>query len=218
MMRARRSGGRSAKRGLAAAILATSTLSGCSFLFVDTVPDGAEQYPPDRPIECTSRRLVPILDVLVAGYQVVRTLVAVANDDSEYADAPISRGADIGFGIGFTALFTSSAIYGFYETGECREAKSRQAAGAQTNTSLSVPSLPFSAAFAPAGEHGSNWALPSGPSWARPLPLRSSFLWAPAVGVDAAVGSAELLSVRQEECASLLRVGDTCLGVAAGLE
>jgi len=43
--------------------------------------------------------------------------------DSDYQGKPLSRGADIGFGVAFVALFASSAIYGYLTTGNCAEAK-----------------------------------------------------------------------------------------------
>ena len=51
-------------------------------------------------------------DTVIAGFEGVRTGMALAADKSVYDHAPISRGADVAFGLGFLALFGASAIYG----------------------------------------------------------------------------------------------------------
>jgi hypothetical protein len=90
------------------------TSSGCSLIFVK---------PPSRdsPGQCTSSKLAPVVDSIVTGLQVGRTAYAVAAPDSVYEDpdAPISREVDVGFGVGLSALFLGSAIYGFANTSKC---------------------------------------------------------------------------------------------------
>ena len=92
---------------------------GCSFIFVQPPSSGDGRITSSRARECTSSRLAPAIDSALGAFQVVRTGVAVAADDSVYSDKPLSRGADIGLGLGFTALFVGSAIYGFVNTGRC---------------------------------------------------------------------------------------------------
>jgi len=95
-------------------------LSGCSFIFV-------EGPPPDHPqrtiVDCSTSNVAPVLDVLFAGYQMVRIGMAANATDADYEDAPIDRSADIGFGIGFFVLHTASAVYGFSTTSACKDAK-----------------------------------------------------------------------------------------------
>lgn len=100
-----------------AVAVAVAYCSGCSFIFVSgpSRVDGDVVH-----IDCTSSRVAPIFDTIFTVFQVGRTVAAVAASDSTYEGAPISRGADIGFGVGFTALFLSSAIYGFSKTAKCR--------------------------------------------------------------------------------------------------
>src|SRR6478736_3552131 len=96
-------------------------LPGCSFLFT-TAPKGpapSTEQAQYAPHECTTSKAAPIVDTVIAGLEAVRTGYAVAAPDSVYEGAPISRGVDIGFGLGFLALFGASAIYGYYVTGEC---------------------------------------------------------------------------------------------------
>jgi len=97
-------------------------LPGCSFLFTTapkTVPAHAESVSEYEPSNCTTSKAAPIVDTVIAGLEGVRTGIALAADKSVYANAPISREADIAFGLGFLALFTASAIYGFSVTGAC---------------------------------------------------------------------------------------------------
>jgi hypothetical protein len=95
-------------------------LPGCSFLFV-TRPQNAALSPTAEyvPNECTQSKAAPILDTVFAGLEAGRTVYAATADHSVYEGAPISRGADIAFGLGFLALFGASAIYGYAVTGEC---------------------------------------------------------------------------------------------------
>jgi len=96
----------------------TGVLPGCSFLFT-TAPKQADSPAEFVSKKCTTSKAAPIVDTVIAGLEGVRTGIAVAADKSVYENAPISRGADIGLGLGFLALFGASAIYGYYVTGEC---------------------------------------------------------------------------------------------------
>jgi len=111
------------------ALLAISmAASGCSFLFTTSPPATPERLPPGVPVPvtCTTSRAAPIIDTVIGGLEVIRTGIALNNSESDYHDQPISRGADIGFGVALSALFVTSAIYGFGVTGRCDEAKERQ--------------------------------------------------------------------------------------------
>jgi hypothetical protein len=96
------------------------SLSGCSFLFVHSPP---AQHAQLHYFDCTSSKAAPVIDTVVAGLEAVRTGVAISASEGDYAGYPISRGADIGFGLGLTALFTAAAIYGYNATGDCADAK-----------------------------------------------------------------------------------------------
>jgi hypothetical protein len=60
---------------------------------------------------------------VIAGYQLFRTGFALAHEDSDYANAPISRPADIAIGVVLSALFIASAGYGYATTGDCEDAE-----------------------------------------------------------------------------------------------
>jgi hypothetical protein len=105
--------------------LSASVNCACSLIFVQGPPSSVERLPPSESVECTSGKAAPIIDTLVAGYQVFRTSYALSHSEADYNGAPISRSADIGMGVGFTALFAASALYGYGVTSECSEAKER---------------------------------------------------------------------------------------------
>jgi len=98
--------------------------SSCSFIFVHP-PHHADDQLTGVPRHCTSSPAAPIVDAAIGTLQVVRTGLALSNDESAYQGQPISRSADIGFGVGFAALFLASSIYGFYETSQCHSSAGR---------------------------------------------------------------------------------------------
>jgi hypothetical protein len=105
--------------GLAVLLALAGPASGCSFLFVTRPPPPAER---GRNFDCTSSNVAPVIDTLIAGWQVIRTVIALSAPESAYTNAPLSRGADIGVGIGLLGLFAASAGTGYNATSECREA------------------------------------------------------------------------------------------------
>lgn len=112
----------SARRLYGALLMAASFSStGCSFIFVRPAPNDGRIVRHNRAARCTSSAL----DGTFAALQLARTALAASADDSVYTDPkqPLSRGADIALGVGFTALFLSSAIYGGVKTSECSRIK-----------------------------------------------------------------------------------------------
>ena len=115
--------GRVGNRILAAALMVC--LPGCSFLFVSPPPSNAGYAGSVRsiePVKCTTSKAAPVVDTVIAGLEGIRTGLALGAKDSAYQDAPISRGADIGLGVGLFALFAASAAYGYVVTGNCLDA------------------------------------------------------------------------------------------------
>lgn len=101
--------------------------SGCSMLFVESTPPNASKLPRSEPLECTTSQVAPTVDLVMTGLQVLRTAYAASQSDGAYRSVPISRGADIGLGIGLTAAYGASMIYGYSETRDCRQAKDARA-------------------------------------------------------------------------------------------
>jgi hypothetical protein len=111
------------RRALLIACFGASFNCACSFIFVKGAPASVEKLPPTERVECTSSKVAPVVDTLIAGYQVFRTGYALSRSDADYTGEPIKRNADIGFGVGLAALFAASSIYGYVVTGQCSEAK-----------------------------------------------------------------------------------------------
>jgi hypothetical protein len=104
---------------------------GCSLIFV-TPPKSnptqarGQQATETRTLaethdECTSGKLAPVVDALIAGYQVYRTGVALDAKDRQYANAPFNRNTDIALGITFFTTFLVSSVYGWDATSRCAE-------------------------------------------------------------------------------------------------
>jgi hypothetical protein len=95
--------------------------AGCSFAFVKP-PRAADPIArtPAAADGCTTAPLAPLLDGLFAGYQVVRTLVAINASDSAYEKAAISRSADVSIGLGLTVLGIVSLAYGAGHVSACQ--------------------------------------------------------------------------------------------------
>jgi len=93
--------------------------SGCSFLFVKAPPE----QPPVRGerVRCTESKVAPVLDTIGLTFQGFRTVVAVSSNEGDYQGAPISRDADIGFGILFAGLHAASAVYGYGAVSRCAD-------------------------------------------------------------------------------------------------
>jgi hypothetical protein len=98
---------------IAVAVLA----GGCSFVFVSRPTEEDRR----GSATCTTSNAAPVVDTLLTAFQVVRTSYALSRSDADYEGSGLSRSADVGFGIGLTALAAASAIYGFTGVSECRE-------------------------------------------------------------------------------------------------
>jgi len=113
-----------ANRGVvisALAVTLTGPVMGCSVLFVNAPPPPANR---PRVVECTSSNVAPIIDSLIAGWQVLRIGLALAASDADYTGNRLNftRGQDIALGAGLLTIFGISATWGFFQTAECREA------------------------------------------------------------------------------------------------
>lgn len=114
---------RGATRVLAAvtaAALLLGPMAGCSLLFVNPPP------PPDQRgpvVHCTESQVLPVLDMFVAGFQLVRALIAYSSRDSDYAGATLNREGEMIAATGLFALFGGSSAIGFSTTAGCREAR-----------------------------------------------------------------------------------------------
>ena len=162
--------------------------SGCSFIFV-TPPPAVAAQPAEPHADCSTSRAAPIVDGIIAGYQVVRTLYATQAPDSTYqGNAPISRGTDIALGVGFAGLFLASTIYGAVYTSQCQayKARSEEADRAEKRERAKVNGAPGRRAqpgAVPEPEEKADSAAPPAPadSAAPPAPADSAAPPVPAV-------------------------------------
>src|SRR5689334_21941103 len=79
--------------------------SGCSFCFVTPPPVPAQQPVAHPKVECTTSNVAPVIDGIITGYEIVRTAYAATASNGDYANSPISRGADLVLGVVFTGVF-----------------------------------------------------------------------------------------------------------------
>lgn len=100
---------------------------GCSLVFTSGPPPRDERPPPPQPIDCSTSRVPPLLDTACAGFQVFRSAMAATASNSDYANAPISRNADIAAGAILFGLFAVSATHGYIATADCDDAKDDRA-------------------------------------------------------------------------------------------
>ena len=103
-------------------LLAAGSL-GCSVVFMTPAPADAGRARARPQVECTSSHLAPIIDSVLASYELAGVVYAATLDDSRYRDYPISRQADMAIGASVAALFAGSAIYGFVSAAHCRRVK-----------------------------------------------------------------------------------------------
>ena len=105
-----------------AALFALSS-TGCSLLFVNERPSPRPGSLAPAAAKCTSSQVAPVLDTIFTGLEATRTVYAASADDSVYKNPnqPLSRGTDVALGLGFTALFLGSSLYGYVATRNCRK-------------------------------------------------------------------------------------------------
>ena len=112
------------------ALLFAASNASCSLVLVDGPP-------PPRPlagqIECTTGRVAPIVDTVVAITQVLRIAYAGIASDAEYDELglKISRGWDVATGAALLGLFGTSAVVGYSRVSDCRKAKAEELENAE---------------------------------------------------------------------------------------
>ena len=101
--------------------LVLALLSGCSFVFVSKPPPNHAQL---SHVECTSSRVVPILDIVWTALQTVNLLAAASMDDQEFEDDyKVDRKLAMAAYATFAAAGGAGIYYGWTRTSQCREAK-----------------------------------------------------------------------------------------------
>jgi len=89
-----------------------SSLSGCSWLFVQPLPPRFERG--DRPA-CTTNRAAPVIDTILTLTNVGSAVYVAGQDNVTNKGTAVTAGLLVG------ALWFSSAIYGYSKTSECED-------------------------------------------------------------------------------------------------
>jgi hypothetical protein len=156
-------------RRVASALLLSTVLSGCSFLFVDGPPSSHKQLPY---FECTSGKGWPTVDLVwggLSGAEALGVLSATSNSSSSASSAGKTTAAILA---GEAVLFIASAVYGYEKASDCREAKDalmnrlyRQQMG---------PGFGPGPGFAPYPPQPDPWATPPSGDFSSPNPPSST--------------------------------------------
>jgi hypothetical protein len=105
--------------GLALLLPIGGGLAGCSYTFVQ--PLSPAHHPGDR-ADCTTDPTAPIVDSAVALVYAGSSAYVATRDNVAY------KGLAVTAGLLNTAIWLSSAIYGYVEIGQCRAARADAAA------------------------------------------------------------------------------------------
>jgi hypothetical protein len=100
--------------------LSTLLFCGCSPTFMTPPPSGGAAGVARPNVDCTTSYAWPVVDTVLAAYQLGGAVYAATLDDSRYDGYPISRQADVAIGAGLGAVFVASATYGYIAASRCR--------------------------------------------------------------------------------------------------
>lgn len=108
--------------GCAAAVALSLSHAGCSFTFIDTVPDNPQSL---RYFDCTSTAGLPVADGVIGLSNGVNAVTTLTQSEEEFKDKNdgASRNLVAGVSIAAAAISVASAIYGIVQTERCRSAK-----------------------------------------------------------------------------------------------
>src|SRR5262249_14437051 len=107
-------------------VVVTLLSSGCSLIFVEPPPPVAQQK--YREFTCTTTPAAPVVDGIIATYQVFRTVSPLPATDADYTGRVLSRDADILVGVLLATTYGVSAATGGTAVSRCREALGMQPA------------------------------------------------------------------------------------------
>lgn len=180
--------------GCAAAVALGLSHAGCSFTFIETVPDNPETL---RYFDCTSTAGLPVADGVIGLSNGVSAVTTLTQSEKEFEDENdgANRNVVAGVSIAAAAISVASAIYGIVQTERCRSAKedlrSRLLPDAEREQKKLRPPLepPAPAPSTPTSPSG---AMPGAPTMVEPIaPEAVPPQSAPPTGVPQAAPSAE---------------------------
>jgi hypothetical protein len=116
---------------VAISLMSLLLVDGCSFIFVEKVPDGWQRRP--FPPDCTASVAPPVIDT-VFGVGDLLAYVGTPDSETDIATGETKNNKDLKYAyLGFGALYAASAIYGYQNTGSCRSAKREKEQEADEN-------------------------------------------------------------------------------------
>jgi hypothetical protein len=89
-------------------------LPGCSWIFVDRLP---ENHGSRREYNCTTSSAAPVVDTILTATNLGSSLYVAGQDNVKNREAAVTLGLTV------AVVWASSAVYGYRATSECREAK-----------------------------------------------------------------------------------------------
>lgn len=101
-------------------------MAGCSFVFVSGPPANHRELPT---VDCSTSRVVPILDTVWTALMTLNLIGAASTDDAQWDknfepnDPPFSRKAGMVTYAVAAAAGGAGMVYGYLKTGACRRAK-----------------------------------------------------------------------------------------------
>jgi hypothetical protein len=117
----------SASRSLFVATAACLGLasSGCSFVFSRGPEVPPAQMTPDTPVKCSGSTAPPVVDTLLTGTHLGSAVWALTQPEEVFGGSKV-RTFVIAADAGLALIHLTSAIYGYYSSSSCREAKARE--------------------------------------------------------------------------------------------
>lgn len=152
----------------------TANTVGCSFTFIETLPDNPETLPY---FDCTSTPGLPVADGVIGVSNAVSAGFTLSESKEEYAEKNDDANRDVvaGVTIALAAISIASGIYGLIQTERCRSAKSELSdrifsAAERDKKNLVTPVAPTDAPAAPAPATEAPSAAPAEGGAAAPAP------------------------------------------------
>lgn len=142
---------------------------GCSPTFMTPPPSGGAAGVARPNVDCTTSYAWPVVDTVLAAYQLGGVAYAATLDDSRYDGYPISRQADMAIGAGLGAVFVASATYGYIAASRCRRIRQGPPGGGYVPGISEATPAPHTARLhsAPGGSEMVRRPDPKGAVWKR---------------------------------------------------
>jgi len=144
---------------LAMLLPTSSSLSGCSWIFVQPLPP---RYERGDPTNCTTNRAAPVIDTILTLTNVGSAVYVAGEDNVANKNTAVTLGLLVG------AMWFSSAIYGYGKTSECEDALADDQPASYSRPRTRLRSSPPAVGY------------PAGVPWEPPPPMEPPVVVVPA--------------------------------------